>query len=252
MNDEPKTGSGRNKVRRRRNNLSNRRDSSGSGNVSQNPGAKNHDWYDKTHLVVLTLTFVTAVLAAIFTGWMAYRTDGLATDSNKQLIASTRAWIVPTGAQFDGPITVGSDLRLKIIFENTGREPAQNFFDAYGGNYEFTIPYDAKGMPFISYGNVPWPKNNMCNLTPPKEGGRTIYPAGKYTDNFYIFGLGPTFLPQSFADKKTGVIFFGCFIYEHQGEVHHSPYCFYSSPSRELSAQNSEFVFCLCGDPRAD
>jgi hypothetical protein len=76
----------------------------------------NHDWYDKTHLVILFATFASALATAIFTGWLASRTNELARDSNEQLISATRAWVVPTGAKLDGTwITISaSKLPLKM------------------------------------------------------------------------------------------------------------------------------------------
>lgn len=89
-----------------------------------------HDWLDKA-------TFGAAALAAGFAGWVAWRTNDLASDSGKQLISATRAWVVPTGAKFDGKVTLGQNQRIKITFENVGKEAAWDVIHRGGSRAAF-------------------------------------------------------------------------------------------------------------------
>ena len=45
---------------------------------------------------------------------------------NVSNIASTRAWLAPTGAYFDGEPKAGFNVRIKITYENIGKEAADD------------------------------------------------------------------------------------------------------------------------------
>ncbi len=172
---------------------------------------------------------------------------------NDTLMANTRAWVAPQGAMFDGEITVGSNLRLKVLLQNVGKEPALNLVHFRApAPIIFPIEYDAKQMPYIDFHNVPWPKNITCNFPIEKiRDGRTVYPGVEYSELYYIFNSGPKFLPQRFADKLDGLIIYGCFYYESFGQVRKSPYCYYTLPSRELPMKSARFEPCMSGDAPA-
>ena len=120
-----------------------------------------HHWYDLDHL-----TFYAAVAAAVFAGWLAWRTNDLAVDSNKQLISATRAWIVPTGARLDGQILLDHNQRAEIMFENVGKEAAWDVSDNRRQGPLFDVIIDAKRMPYIDVQTAPWPVNTVCSYDP--------------------------------------------------------------------------------------
>jgi hypothetical protein len=117
--------------------------------------------YDVAHL-----TFYAAVAAAVFTGWLAWRTNDLARDSSEQLISATRAWIVPTGAKLDGKILLDHNQRVKIAFENVGKEAAWDMAHFRGQGPLFDVVIDARQMPYIDVQTTPWPVNTLCNIDP--------------------------------------------------------------------------------------
>src|SRR5580692_4375468 len=82
--------------------------------AQQQPKEKRRDGYDKAQLVILAFTFAAALGAAIFTGWLAVRTQNIADDSHQGLISATRAWIAPTAVKFDGPLVLDANMRVKI------------------------------------------------------------------------------------------------------------------------------------------
>ena len=57
------------------------------------------------------------------------------------LVANTRAWVTPTGAYFDGEPKVGLNQRVKITYENVGREAASDVVitNAWGPTFPVTI-----------------------------------------------------------------------------------------------------------------
>lgn len=225
-----------------------------SVNAQEHPTKKHHDWYDKSHLIILGLTFVAAVAAAVFTGWLAVLTKNLAHDSSRQLIAATRAWIVPTGAKLDGKILLDHNQRVKILFENVGKEAAWDLAHFRGPGPLFDVIIDGKQMPYVDVQTVPWPNNPFCNLNPLQvTNRRTVYPTSKNEDITYVFNS--PYVPQDFIDKKKSFTVIGCFLYRtpiEPDKIRHSPYCFYFQPKREGAIDDGTFEVCPSGSENAD
>jgi hypothetical protein len=120
-----------------------------SVNTKKHPHIKHHDWYDLVHLAILSATFAAAVAAAVFTGWLAWRTNDLARDGGAQLISATRAWIVPTSARLDGKILLDHNQRVKVTFENVGKEAAWDVAHFRGQGPLFDVIIDGKQMPYV-------------------------------------------------------------------------------------------------------
>jgi hypothetical protein len=214
----------------------------------------NHDWYDKTHLIILFATFASAFAAAIFTGWLASRTNELARDSNEQLISVTRSWIVPTGAKLDGKILLDHNQRVKITFENVGKEAAWDLAHFRGQGQLFDVIIDGKQMPYIDLQTAPWPINPFCGVNPSQVvNRRTVYPSSKNEDITYVFNS--PFVTQDFIDKKKSFTVIGCFLYRtpiEPDKIRHSPYCFYFQPKREGGIDDGTFEVCPNGSANAD
>jgi hypothetical protein len=203
------------------------------------------DWLG---FVVLALTFLAAAAAAFFSGRLAYLTTNLVHDSAKNLEAGTRAWIVPTGARIDGAVELKTPLRIKVAFENIGKEVALDVIHVWGKSAEFDVPLDAAGTPYIDPAKVNWPRVIECGGNRPGTG-RSIYPSGKYEDIRYIFGGGPS---QRFLEKRESFWMIGCFAYRTFGKVRQSPYCLYWQPRRDKPIQESSFEFCPIGGGTAN
>lgn len=225
-----------------------------SVDARQEAPKRKHDWYDLTHLVVLVATFFAAMAAATFTGWMASRTSDLASNSNEELISATRAWVVPTGARLDGDVTLNKNLRIKILFENVGKEAAWDVVDRRAQGPLFDVIIDANQMPYIDVNTNPWPINTSCNVNPLQfSNRRTIYPSSINEDITYVF-TGPS-VSQDFVDKKKSFTVIGCLVYRtpiQPHKVRHSPYCFYFQPKREGTINAGTFEFCPSGSANAD
>jgi len=173
------------------------------------------------------------------------------------MIANTRAWVVPTGAKFDGKLILNSNMRVKISFENVGKEAAWDVVDNRGEGPVFPVIIDGKGTPYTDVGTNPWPANTLCAVQPTGIANRrTVYPAAKNDDITYIFNPpGEPFVTQDFLDKKQSLTVVGCFVYRtpiEPDKIRHSPYCFYFQHRREGTADDGTFEFCPSGSANAD
>lgn len=196
--------------------------------------------FDKA-LAIGTAVF-TAILAVV--GALALR------ETKKALEHSQRAWVVPTGAKIDGPVEVGKVLRLKVLFENVGKEPAINMIHGWTWR-TINISPNAHGEPYLDRDNVAWPRldADACKVSVAERDGRPIYPTGRYEDIRYTFTGGEAGqIPQSLLDRKTTIVVFGCFKYEAFGKERLSPYCLYFQPHRTRPIESWTFEFCPYGD----
>jgi hypothetical protein len=226
-----------------------------AANAQEHIAPKNR-WYDLDHLTFYgtVVAASAAVVAAGFTGWLAWGTYDLASDSSKQLISATRAWIVPIGARLNGPILLDHNQRAEIIFENVGKEAAWDVSDVRRQGPLFDVIIDAKQMPYIDVQTAPWPVNTLCAGDPLQVvNRRTVYPGSKNEDLIYIFNS--PLVPQEFIDKKKSFTIVGCFLYRTPIEpqkIRHSPYCFYFQPKREGPIDDGTFQVCPSGSANAD
>jgi hypothetical protein len=185
-------------------------------------------------------TTVLAVITAVSVV-VLWRTDHTLKET---LEASSRAWVVPTGAKIDGPIRAGTSFRVKILFENSGKQPAQNTFNAWAWN-EIPIKTDMVGVPYIGVEETPWPARHLqCSGGAPNTGGRPVYPGSRNEDMRYIFNGNPAFVPQSLLEKTSSFVIFGCYIYRTFEKPAHSPYCFFFQPHRDRPIEDSTMEFC--------
>jgi hypothetical protein len=136
-------------------------------------------------------------------------------ESNKinrdSVVANTRAWIAPTGAYFDGEPKAGFNVRLKMTYENLGKEAADDVVPfVFWSPGKFPVTIDAKQMPYIDTQTAPWPLHNdpVCNSDPSRYVNRgAVYPSAKNDVISYGFN-NPPYLPQEVMD---GTQFFSIF-----------------------------------------
>jgi hypothetical protein len=201
------------------------------------PTKKKHDWYDNTQLVLLGFTFAAAFAAAIFTGWIAWRTNHIANDSTKTYDATNRAYIAITGVKWDGRPEVGKNQRIKILFKNVGKEAASDFSLIAFVSDAFDFAPDGKEMPYVDPTLIRWPYIPSCTDPSAEQiiGQRPVYPDVSNEAIAYAFNPGPsrpnaTFVPQRIIDGKATFWVAGCAIYRSLGKARHSPFCFYYQP----------------------
>lgn len=100
-------------------------------------------------------------------------------ESNKinrdSVVANTRAWIAPTGAYFDGEPKAGFNVRLKMTYENFGKEAADDVVPfVFWSPGTFPVTIDAKQMPYIDTQTAPWPLHSdpVCKSDPSRYVNR--------------------------------------------------------------------------------
>jgi hypothetical protein len=204
-------------------------------------------WAKKSEVPNLVLTGIIAVAALASVCYVSRQLK----EMTLARIADERARIAPTGATLDDTIRVGKELRVRISFENTGKEPARNVLHAF--NWEpFDIPKDSEHEPVVDLEKVPWPLNNLCEAYQPDPFGRPIYPSAKYSDIKYAYTTPDPErgkAPKSLIDRSSSFIVWGCFIYRTSEGIGQSPYCLYLQPHRTKPIEQWTFEFCPSGSP---
>jgi hypothetical protein len=208
----------------------------------------------------LLLVFV-IVVATIVNVCVASRQWGAMAESNRinrdAMIAGTRAWVVPTGAYFDGEPKAGFNQRIKVTYENVGKEAASDVISPMDWSGKtLSVVIDDKQMPYIDVQTASWPVNMLCNVDPSYViNRRAVYPSTKNEFMYYVFNSGPTFLPDTVMKGTEFFYVFGCFVYRSPvtaQKIHHSPYCLYYQPKRDGTIKDGTFEFCPSGSANPD
>lgn len=176
------------------------------------------------------------------------QTTRLASNSDANLEASTRAYIAVTGARFDGAPKAGLNQRIMIQYENVGIQAADDVSHVWQFSGPFEFEPDAKQMPYIWLQTTKWPPRVEGCIPPEKfSNRRPVYPKAKNEAQVYIFNEPPDFLPQSIIDGRGSFYIFGCFTYRTLGKARSSPYCLYFQPKRGRPVEDGTFEWCPSG-----
>jgi hypothetical protein len=143
-----------------------------------------------------------------------------AVTAHDNIVAAERAWVGPNGGTIEQAPAIGVDVRLHILYQNTGREPARGFVPT-------TDPFIATANDMGSATVRIFKNLSDCRNKQPQEGLEVVYPSTGFGGN----QLNPV-VDKSLVDdsvvKGDSVIFVpGCFVYETFGKAHHSAFCFY-------------------------
>jgi hypothetical protein len=136
---------------------------------------------ERVTIVVLVATAIFAFLAAIAAGVSAWifqgqlaETQRALQDSREALERTQSAWIGPVDAEIDPddtPLTARpAEIRLRVIYQNTGREPAIDVtFDAIGG----AVPIPPG---FSDWAHLQIPQNKRVKDCPLPKGTSSSIP----------------------------------------------------------------------------
>ena len=144
------------------------------------PPEKHRDWHDRIGTIGIPLTFVAAVIAAIFTGsqWQT---------AEKTRIGDQRAWLAATGVQFENyqsePVE-GGPINFVVSVQNVGHSPALDIGDnevlAYFDRQNFIRRPrggDLVQAPEFPEEMVPMGmRNPACDKVHMINGGITVFP----------------------------------------------------------------------------
>jgi hypothetical protein len=203
-----------------------------------------------TALSTFAIFLATAVAIGVGVAqWRALRSTDITLQDN--LVASTRAWIVPTGVKIDGELS--APLLIRIMFENTGKEVALNMVH-FRGTYTFPVKLDAAGTPYVPVEGTSWPLNQSCDQDISQyQYGRPIYPGQNSSDFQYVFTAKDDPGIPILKSKTLSFVIYGCFIYKSFDKWRHSPYCFYFQAYRDpRPIDDSTFEVCPLRIGRAD
>jgi hypothetical protein len=189
-----------------------------------------------------------ALIASVADIWL---TNSL---TKTTLIATNRAWLAPTSAEFFEQL--GPYSRVQIILKNEGKTPSVDIrqIDETPVALEFVrTPSDT---PYIDSFTPKWPTTPLC---PPRMKGSQkafyrwnaepvapLYPSQVATYTRHV--------PQAAFDALTTdrnhlLVIRGCFVYRDEFGEKLSPYCFYSVPpvSGPVDFKQQKFARCPRG-----
>lgn len=157
--------------------------------------------------------------------------------AHENVVAAERAWVGPNGATIDQPPTMGSDVRIHISYQNTGREPARGFVP----NAEIFVAAQndmGAALERISDNVI------NCKSRQPMEGQQVVYPTTGFGGNQLNPVLDKSLVNDSLVKGDSIIVVPGCFVYETFGKPHHSAFCFFFKVG--LSVQPN-LNFCIGG-----
>jgi hypothetical protein len=200
---------------------------------------------------------------ARFTLWLVISTIGLfiatgvsavvlfVTDHTlrKTMIASNRAWVVPTAMTLNSELKPGQEGHLTFVYGNSGHEPAVkvgrhdtpviisgDFLGAFG-------PQDVleSFRAAIEKGNFP----DSCAVARQRRFLGVINP-GIGNSVGYV-SIRPEDVTEAVVNGKDFVVIRGCFLYETMGETHSTEYCyFYSKLTSALKPESTRSTLSSC------
>jgi len=161
-----------------------------------------------------------------------------ANTSDKNLIATQRAWVGTTDANISGG-TISAPVKGTVFYVNSGREPARFHPDA--SEYVYSRgSWDSGSAESAIVAN-----KEQCFSIKQVDGQQFVWPSTGLSS--YIAHVPSKRIPQpgvvAWSDDivKGNDIFVidGCFVYEAFGEIHHTAFCyFYDSKMTDMQHLN--------------
>lgn len=146
----------------------------------------------------------------------------VAEDSERSLVASSRAWVGPTDAKItSGAPAVGQPVKVVISVRNSGREPARDF------RWIPTKIVSSKSDEGTLSQKVDT-NLRFCLGTPSQKFGQVIYPTGGFGDGFEFTVLfDGSEIEEEVINGEKILVVQGCLTYESFGATRHSAFCFF-------------------------
>ena len=159
------------------------------------------------------------------------------------MIAAQRAWVGPAYLTWTQGPTVGTDGKLQLYYQNTGREPATRFFNIPGiptvmdfGDPSTLQSVDAAVKSF---------QKSCFEWQATLPGTSVVYPAEPGTNNSFQIPVAKNLIDQPMTDGRKALVVNGCFVYWTAGITHHSSYCFIWG---QKMANGAFFNYCQAGN----
>jgi hypothetical protein len=196
------------------------------------------------------LAISTSVLA-----YIAFNTDSAvhesakaASDANKLNAVSQRAWVAITGFAFADLMTASANpLKVRITYQNVGREPARNVRSRVRTSYipEAPIPSSVWGDLPIWHTDETFRPKAICDDISLSTISIVLYPTTASVNNLYTSDeIVNKLSVDDVKDRSNIYIVKGCFSYTSLDRVRYTSYCAYLSP---LDGKDiSQWLFAAC------
>lgn len=137
------------------------------------------------------------------------------------LISDQRAWVGPVNAKLDGTLKTGEAINVKVVIQNTGREPGLSFkWDPHPFVADQNIDVNQKVVA----------QSEWCMKDDTLESGRVIYPT-QTTFGSGAYEYSAEFAPDDINDDvlsgKNIMVVTGCIVYKTVGHIRHSSFCYF-------------------------
>jgi hypothetical protein len=176
----------------------------------------------------------------------AKQTNRIIDEANRQanmVEASSRAWVRPTAAEFQSPLTKGTLSWIKIHYRNFGKLPAARF------NREIRVDVKSTGIPTeVEERRVGDENVKSCFTTKLLDHGNVVTPGGggnPNTDAYSQKDLSPTDVDDDFLNGRKYLLLSGCYTYSDGSRTRHEAFCFFYQKGKVPQAS---FANCNYGN----
>jgi hypothetical protein len=167
----------------------------------------------------------------------------------KTMIASNRAWVVPTSMTLLADIKTGQETNIAFVFGNAGHEPAVKVGrhdDSVVISGDFLLksrPDNVNQNLSAAIQNTTFP--DSCELAKNKRFQGVINPG--IGNNLGYVSLPAATMTDAVVNGLDFVVVKGCFVYETMGEAHSTEYCyFYSKKMASMSLESTRTTMKFC------
>jgi hypothetical protein len=137
------------------------------------------------------------------------------------LIASSRAWISPTGAGLDRPLKLHDIFEFFVQYSNPGKSPAMDVHPIY------TItPIEAARFDDNSFNSI-IESTDICRGLEAVSGADVVYPEQPSGYSFHFRVKDQNWVTQDMIDGKVAIVIRMCFAYKTMNALHHTSFCYF-------------------------
>jgi hypothetical protein len=147
-----------------------------------------------------------------------------ATNSERTLIQSQRAWVGPRNAAFTAEPSVGKPIELTIEYVNSGREPATAVVSSADA---FAVSEDDNSNGTLGARIEEY--LNACRNTNKWQGGSVVYPTTSGFGGGYTLSskTNDNLVDEAVGKGEKVVIVHGCFLYLTIDPPKHTYFCYF-------------------------
>ena len=168
-------------------------------------------------------------------------------ESRNAIAISERAWVAPIDARLDEPLQRDKPIKVVVLLENSGKQPALNVQNVANGG--ITLPFSAEEAAREQLTGPEYQPPAECTGFPKPAGavfvhsGTTIYPS---TVQHLQASIAGTFVAdQRVLSGDTTFFVHGCVTYDTIDGPHSSEYCLFLGSRIDVTSGNRRFEPCI-------